>query len=672
MPTHSLPINRRILPWVLGTILIVLALIAGTRIVSLQEELRAQVSTRIEEQLEDIVAAWEDKYISLLDEWIEQFGSGRHNLLRRQTQLRNRTRWFDSVYIWELPSGTVPKKQNLMFPTESPSQDSLWVHAHPCIRRSKLIGIASGLQLEAVAEEILRNCSREGPNIRAVAALEAASIYDRNGKLSLSLEVLNKSGFSRISPIQVLIEKGVSPFRVVSIREFQSRILLKMGQTDASLDLLVATGHQISELNAPDAYTTVDFLGQIIARLKKYNRTKDVEALHRAFDQTNRRIRGWEEVSSRMIPESASLKGKSPRFVFDQYRDTPYLIYYGAHSSESKGVAIQMDQASILSSFMNTSRRYGKGIVVLDPANRWVAGAEVGESTVDIKVPFSKTLTHLTVGITSEFTESRMTGLNDQWIVPLIITTFCVILGFFALFAQHKANRRLHDLMNRQREFTTRVTHELKTPIAGIRIMAENLESGVYSADWQQKNTARQIITEADRLTQRVEEVLTLSKVPSLTQKEPFNLEEVCYELIELWGPRFEQHDVAFSADIDVTPDIVGDSREVRDAIGCLLDNALKYRDVASKPSTVHLRLTHESGIPQIEVLDNGLGVPKEMQRRVFERFQRVEGPNRGKAGGHGLGLAQVMDVAKLHQGTATCSTNSEKGARFVLRLKGR
>ena len=66
--------------------------------------------------------------------------------------------------------------------------------------------------------------------------------------------------------------------------------------------------------------------------------------------------------------------------------------------------------------------------------------------------------------------------------------------------------------------------------------MAENLESGVYSADWQQKNTARQIITEADRLTQRVEEVLTLSKAPALTRKEPFNLEEVCYELIELWG----------------------------------------------------------------------------------------------------------------------------------------
>ena len=117
----------------------------------------------------------------------------------------------------------------------------------------------------------------------------------------------------------------------------------------------------------------------------------------------------------------------------------------------------------------------------LDASNRWVAGADVPAEKVDIRVSFSKTLTHLTVGLTTEFTESRMTGFNDQWIVPLIITTFCVILGFLALFAQHKANRRLHDLMTRQREFTTRVTHELKTPIAGIRIMAENLESGVYS-----------------------------------------------------------------------------------------------------------------------------------------------------------------------------------------------
>ena len=82
---------------------------------SLQEELRTQVSIRMEEQLEDIVAAWEDKYISLLDEWIEQFGSGRHNLQRRQTQLRNRTRWFDSVYIWELPTGLSSRNQNSCF-----------------------------------------------------------------------------------------------------------------------------------------------------------------------------------------------------------------------------------------------------------------------------------------------------------------------------------------------------------------------------------------------------------------------------------------------------------------------------------------------------------------------------------------------------------------------------
>ena len=226
--------------------------------------------------------------------------------------------------------------------------------------------------------------------------------------------------------------------------------------------------------------------------------------------------------------------------------------------------------------------------------------------------------------------------------------------------------------MTRQREFTTRVTHELKTPIAGIRIMAENLESGVYSADWQQKNTARQIITEADRLTQRVEEVLTLSKAPALTRKEPFNLEEVCYELIELWGPRFEQHDIRFSADIDVTTDIIGDSTEVRDAIGCLLDNALKYRDPASIQSSVYLKLTNRDGVPQIEVADNGLGVPKEMRQRIFERFQRIEGPNRGKAGGHGLGLSQVMDIAKLHNGIAICAPNGEKGARFILRLPGR
>jgi len=115
----------------------------------------------------------------------------------------------------------------------------------------------------------------------------------------------------------------------------------------------------------------------------------------------------------------------------------------------------------------------------------------------------------------------------------------------------------------------------------------------------------------------------------------------------------------------------VGDANEVRDAIGCLLDNALKYRDTTETNAWVVLRMSFKKPFAIVEVQDNGLGVPKTMRTKIFQRFQRVEGPNRGKSGGHGLGLAQVADVARLHNGSVECAATRQKGALFVLRLPG-
>ena len=70
-----------------------------------------------------------------------------------------------------------------------------------------------------------------------------------------------------------------------------------------------------------------------------------------------------------------------------------------------------------------------------------------------------------------------------------------------------------------------------------------------------------------------------------------------------------------------------------------------------------------------VAVTDNGLGVPKAMRRKVFDRFVRVEGPHRGKAGGHGLGLHQVKEIVVAHKGSVACLESPGGGASFVLRL---
>jgi two-component system phosphate regulon sensor histidine kinase PhoR len=262
-----------------------------------------------------------------------------------------------------------------------------------------------------------------------------------------------------------------------------------------------------------------------------------------------------------------------------------------------------------------------------------------------------------------------MERLDDQWMIPMVVILMCVVLGAVALAAQIRADRQQQQLLLRQREFTTRVTHELKTPLAGIRVMAENLESGVYANPAQQREVARSIVHEADRLASRVEEILAVGKARKLPEPEPFDPEEVVLEAIDLWGPRLEHGGVTLHADLHPTDPIVGDAAAARDAVGCLLDNALKYRREGGEPQ-VWLTLQQDGTEVVIEVSDNGIGVPPSMREAIFERFVRVEGPNRGMAGGHGLGLAQVREAAEAHRGSVECLESTEGGARFVLRLR--
>ena len=102
-----------------------------------------------------------------------------------------------------------------------------------------------------------------------------------------------------------------------------------------------------------------------------------------------------------------------------------------------------------------------------------------------------------------------------------------------------------------------------------------------------------------------------------------------------------------------------------------LLDNALKYRREGTR-GLAQVRTGEMGRWVVVEVADNGIGVPPDMRRAIFERFQRVEGHGRGKAGGHGLGLSFVADTAAAHGGLVECSDGLNGGARFRLKLRRR
>jgi signal transduction histidine kinase len=265
--------------------------------------------------------------------------------------------------------------------------------------------------------------------------------------------------------------------------------------------------------------------------------------------------------------------------------------------------------------------------------------------------------------------DAAVEKLSEQWVIPLAVIALCVGIGISALVAFDKAARQEYELLDRQRAFGTRVTHELKTPLAGIKVMAENIEAGHFRDDEHRRDMARRIVQETDQLTRRVDEVLAVAKQRSIPSPQPVDPEEILLIAIDEWGPRLQDAGVVLKAELAATDPILGDGNALKDAVACLLDNALKYRKEGREDNQVWLDLHQQGKSILVTITDNGIGVPRLMRKRIFDRFTRVEGPNRGSAGGHGLGLAQVKEIVTAHHGTVTCGDGVDGGAQFVIRL---
>lgn len=671
------PALRRLIPWVLGTTLAVLALLAITRIVLLRDRIWTDVRNSAEEDLRNHVDSWESRFLARMDTWLANVADRSDSPEQVQAQLREQSPWVESIAVWRPARITRPgpdgsTQATMIFPVPRAAGDQGWVINHPCL------GAAARLPYDTppreIADAYLAGCIDAPAAVRLEASIEASTLLERAGRMREALDALDATTLPRNLSLETGLIRSIPAGRLVAHRSRRAELLMAMGEEEQAMKLYYETGEQIADLDAPDAEGLETWRWALLDELRQHDRPVQRQRLERRFNALDRRIRALREIRTQVLPEAVDLASSEPRLIRDQYADQPYLLYYGiveSASGERLGVAIQLDQSAVLNDFLNDRPSHRDDYVIVDASGTWVLGTRHKSMQLAVQVPFSRTLTHLRVGIHSEALEAKASNLAEQWVIPLIVTTILLIIGFFALSFQIAAQRRLSELLARQREFTTRVTHELKTPIAGIKVMAENLEIGAFRGDAGRERMARRIVEEADRLTSRIDEVLAATRERTLPEKETFDLDEVLFELIEVWAPRMDQQGVAIELDLDEAPEVHGDREAVRDAIGCLLDNALKYRDPDKEQPEIWVGLHTEGRDAVITVKDNGLGVPPRQRSRIFEQFARVEGPNRGLSGGHGLGLAQVAATAKAHHGNVVCTDGVDGGAKFTLRLRG-
>ncbi|MGA7414628.1 MAG: HAMP domain-containing sensor histidine kinase [Bryobacteraceae bacterium] len=216
--------------------------------------------------------------------------------------------------------------------------------------------------------------------------------------------------------------------------------------------------------------------------------------------------------------------------------------------------------------------------------------------------------------------------------------------------------------------FINAVTHELKTPVASIRLYLETLQTRSVDEEKRQE-FYRTMLADSDRLLATIEQVLRtgrLGRGVPLAISSPMNLVEVVRDCVTRartlhnLGPDKLYYEPA--APVTIT----GDIDEVRAAVSNLLDNAIKYsgRDVKVTVTTATL----DGKYVEVRVTDLGPGIPQTELKRIFKRFYRVPGPVAARVKGTGLGLFIVRSVAKRHRGRAWAQSEGPgRGSTFVL-----
>lgn len=244
--------------------------------------------------------------------------------------------------------------------------------------------------------------------------------------------------------------------------------------------------------------------------------------------------------------------------------------------------------------------------------------------------------------------------------------TFLILILIGAGFV-YRSVRRQFRLQQQQQNFMMAVTHELKTPIAVARLNLETMQK--YNLDPEkQKRLLRTTLDETGRLNFLTNNILIASQMEGTgyqSSKEELDLSALLKDCLQDFRNRFP--DRVFIEEVEDDTDLKGDSLLLQMMINNLLENAIKYSPVKS-PITATLK-KYRSGI-ELQVMDEGPGIPDEEKKKIFTKFYRVGNESTRKAKGTGLGLYLCRKIAADHNADISVTNHLPQGSKFVIVFK--
>jgi len=241
-------------------------------------------------------------------------------------------------------------------------------------------------------------------------------------------------------------------------------------------------------------------------------------------------------------------------------------------------------------------------------------------------------------------------------------------LTFWLIFRNLRKQARLNTLKN---DLISNVTHELKTPLATLSVALEALQQFGGNTNPQTTREYLEISqNEVNRLSLMVDNILKaslLEKQGVEIYPSPVDLQLLSATAVKSWQPRFAQAGGSIRLSTKGTDFVIeADEVQVSSILNNLVDNALKYSGTSPD---VHIAISAEPHLLTLKVEDKGIGIPREYQGQVFEKFFRVPTGDRHNVKGYGLGLNYVKHIMDLHQGLVTLESGND-GTTFILTFK--
>jgi len=572
-----------------------------------------------------------------------------------------------SIYGWDgklktyrrIPSSTIPSIQPLDKAQLTGDQSELWQQARDLEYQSTNGVKAAQAYARFLSLSPPQNFADQAEYTLALLEIKLGSnVTQRLERLSNRTTAITESGL----PINVLAQ--------------WQQILLEKAPSDEKLGILYT-----NVLNYPSLATPV-ILDSIEKKVASHAGTSQA-ALTRLSWKTQEAYRQFLQNKRNALLTNST----TPRIFWTDWRKQNWLVTMTALDSNSPNALIQVDGkhepfvSEMVWEILIKSRTpppdyagisveiAGKTVFSQNASGKILASASG-------KWPNSTDLKSLTVNLHLASPKLLYARQQQHTLIIALLVFVSALTAVIGLYMAAKAFNEQIRLGELKSNFVSAVSHELRAPIASVRLLAEGLHRGKITGAQKQQEYYQFIVQECRRLSSLIENVLDFSRIEQGRKKyqfEPADIHALVSQTVQLLTPNAQEHGVALTLDISKLPpekaNFNCDSLAIQQALINLIDNALKHSPNGTTV-TVGAAADGQSNSLTLWVQDQGPGIPASEQEKIFEQFYRLGSELRRETQGIGIGLTIVKHIVEGHGGRIIVHSAPGHGSRFTMEFK--